>query len=160
MVLNPIVNLLVEDAGSIAQSLGFGRALGQIYAYLYFSSEPKSLADMQGALGISKAGASTNIRQLEQWGAVKKIWVKGDRKDFYAASDWFGRIIKSALFDSAEKSTRAFAALLDEMEAEAAQLEDGDGEFIRARIATLRAFQRRGEELLRDPLVTMLDLRP
>lgn len=27
-----------------------------------------------------------NIRELENWGAVRKVWVKGSRKDFYQAN--------------------------------------------------------------------------
>jgi DNA-binding transcriptional regulator GbsR (MarR family) len=34
-------------------------------------------------LGVSKGSISLNIRELERWGAVRKIWVPGTRKDYY-----------------------------------------------------------------------------
>ncbi|OVE74449.1 hypothetical protein BVX94_00240 [bacterium B17] len=114
--MNSIIHKFIEDAGNMTQSFGLGRAVGQIYAYLYFSENPRNLADMQGALGISKGSASTNVRQLEQWGAVKKVWIKGDRKDYYEASDWFGKILKNALQDTVGKKMKSYANLLQEVE--------------------------------------------
>ena len=101
--MSSVVQRFIEDAGRLTQSLGFGRVIGQIYAYLYFSRTPRCLADLQNALGISKGSASMGVRQLEQWSAVSKVWVKGDRKDYYAANDWFGQILKSALVDTIGK---------------------------------------------------------
>ena len=98
----PVVRRFIEDAGNASQSLGVGRVLGQIYAYLYFSASPRCLADLQNVLGISKGSASICVRQLEQWGAVRKIWVKGDRKDYYEANDWFGQILKNAAPEGVE----------------------------------------------------------
>jgi DNA-binding transcriptional regulator GbsR (MarR family) len=91
---HPITRRFIEDAGNTTQALGVGRVIGQIFAYLYFSEESRTLDDMKGALGISKGSASMGVRQLEQWGAVQRVWVKGDRKDFYTANDYFGQIVR------------------------------------------------------------------
>ena len=80
--MDRVVDKFIEDAGNLAQSFGLGRVVGQIYAYLYFSRTSKGLHDMQQDLHISKGSASMCVRQLEQWGAVSKIWIKGDRKDY------------------------------------------------------------------------------
>lgn len=152
--LDTVVLRFIQDAGTLSQSLGFGRAIGQIYAYLYFSQEARSLTDMQHRLGISKGSASTNVRQLEQWGAVKKVWVKGDRKDYYEANDWFGRILKNALVDTVNKRVSAYGASLEE----SAQLlnaqgrGNGEAAFIRDRIQHIQTFYRRAESLVKSPL--------
>jgi len=65
-------------------------------------------------LGISKGSASIGVRQLEQWAAVEKIWVKGDRKDYYQANDAFGRIVRNAMFDLAGERMENSAGLLSE----------------------------------------------
>lgn len=142
----------------MTQTLGLGRVVGQIYAFLYFSSEPKGLADMQHALAISKGSASMGVRQLEQWGAVKKVWVRGDRKDYYEASDWFGRIVKNAVADTIGKKLGAYSAMLDEIEGElnAAQNGDGQRDFLRERIQHLRKFQKRAQGVWNSPLLKML----
>ncbi len=142
----------------MTQSLGLGRVVGQIYAYLYFSSGPRGLADMQHALGISKGSASMGVRQLEQWHAVKKVWVRGDRKDYYEANDWFGQIVKSAVADTIGKKLGAYSSLLDEVEGELASLDNGNGErdFLRGRIQHLRKFQKRAQGVWSSPLLKML----
>ncbi|MCG2726720.1 MAG: hypothetical protein L6420_10830 [Elusimicrobia bacterium] len=76
----------VNLAGMGFSMFSFSPIAGQIYALLYMSFKPLTLNNMVKELEISKSSASTNIRALESWGAVKKIWVKGDRKDYYEAN--------------------------------------------------------------------------
>jgi DNA-binding transcriptional regulator GbsR (MarR family) len=155
--LRPVVRRFIEDAGILSQSLGVGRVIGQIYAFLYFSPEPRNLGDMEEALGISKGSASMAVRQLEQWEAVKKVWIKGDRKDYYEASDWFGRILKNAVTDTVGKKLASSNALLDEAERETAELDgDPDADFIRRRIDRMRRFQRRAQDAWNSPVVKLL----
>jgi DNA-binding transcriptional regulator GbsR (MarR family) len=156
--LNPVVLQFVEHAGNTTQSFGVGRVIGQIYAYLYFSPDPRNLADMQTVLGISKGSASTAVRQLEQWGAVKKVWVKGDRKDYYQAVDWFGRILKSAVVETIGKRLSSYTNLLQEVEADLAALPatDEHDTFIKDRIHHLRSFQTKAQDVWNSPIVKML----
>ncbi|MBX7149444.1 hypothetical protein K1X76_10230 [bacterium] len=79
----------IDGAGSISVSLLglLNRVCGQIFALLYLSPEPLSLDDIVSELGVSKGNVSINIRLLEDYKLVKKIWVKGTRKDFYQAVD-------------------------------------------------------------------------
>lgn len=155
--IHPVVRRFVEDAGSLSQSLGVGRVIGQLYAYLYFSSDPRNLGQMQAALGISKGSASTAVRQLEQWGAVKKVWIKGDRKDYYTANDWLGGIFKNAVVDTVGKKLTTFSSLLDDInqELDSAAGGDGEGQFIRDRIEKLRAFQEKAQGLWQNPLIKL-----
>jgi DNA-binding transcriptional regulator GbsR (MarR family) len=156
--LHPIVRRFIEDAGNLTQALGVGRVLGQIYAYLYFSPEPRNLGDMQRCLGISKGSASTGVRQLEQWGAVRKVWIRGDRKDYYEANDWLGRILKNAFADTAGKKLAAYSFLLDEVQGDLDHLAsaNGQGEFIKARIEHLRLFSARAHQFWNNPFLQTL----
>jgi DNA-binding transcriptional regulator GbsR (MarR family) len=153
---HPIVRRFIEDAGSATQSLGLGRVLGQVYAYLYFSSVPRTLDDLKEALGISKGSASMTVRQLAQWGAVQQVWVKGDRKDYYAANDYFGRIIRSAIQDGFGKRMESLAGLLDEADAALNGNGDADQRFVRQRVQRLRDFQQKASGLWNNPLVKMM----
>ena len=156
--LPSVVRRFIEDAGSTTQSFGLGRVVGQIYAYLYFSSEPHSLDDLQKALGISKGSASMGVRQLEQWGALRKVWVRGDRKGYYEASEWLGRILRNAVLATVGTKLAAYGSLLDEAETAFEDPEDGDGEaaFIKDRIQNLRDFQQKAQSLWNSPIVKLL----
>ena len=161
----PLTRRFIEDAGNATQSLGVGRVVGQIYAYLYFSEPPRTLDDMKESLGISKGSASMGVRQLEQWGAVQRVWVKGDRKDYYTASDYFGSIIRNILADIMGKRLASLAQSLETAENEigsasrakwtsAEQL--GNSRFIRERVARLREFREKVEKTVNNPLIKIM----
>ena len=95
--LNAFIDQMVEEAGELAASLGLNRVVGQLYALLYFSPKPLSLDEMTERLKMSKGNTSLNIRELEKWEAVHKIWVKGSRKDYYQANLDIPSVILSRL---------------------------------------------------------------
>lgn len=151
----------VEAAGHVTQSFGAGRVLGQIFAHIYFSRTPQTLADLTRVLGISKGSASMSVRQLEQWGAVNRVWVKGDRKDYYEANDEFGRIIRKALIDMVGRKMETSDNLIEEAEAalkghNGREPGDEDTEFLRARVDKIRTFRDRSRGLWESPLLQML----
>lgn len=87
----------IETAGRTAAELGLSEIAGQLYAFLYLSPDPISLNEMVEMLKISKASASVNIRALEGWGAAKKVWVKGNRRDHYVADTDIWKIATNRL---------------------------------------------------------------
>ena len=77
--------VFLDRINQICGKLGLNNIMTQLYAILYLSDKPLSLDDMVERLKISKASASINIRALERYDAVRKVWVKGSRKDYYEA---------------------------------------------------------------------------
>ena len=158
---HPITRRFIEDAGNTTQALGVGRVVGQIFAYLYFSEEPRGLDDMKEALGISKGSASMGVRQLEQWGAVQRVWVKGDRKDYYTANDYFGQIVRNIAVDLMGKRLSSLAQSLDTAESELnspnnQQPVTNNSHFLRSRIVRLRDFQEKVNKTWNNPIVKMM----
>ena len=159
---NHLVRRMVEAAGHTSQSLGIGRVVGQIYAHVFFSSTPQSLDDLTKSLGISKGSASMGVRQLEQWGGLEKLWVKGDRKDYYRARDTFGRIIKNAIVDLIGKRMEISASLLDEVEEELLERKRKNGKqtaeekFVRSRMKKIREFQKKAQTIWDGFIVKLL----
>ena len=161
---HPLTRRFIEDAGNTTQALGVGRVVGQIFAYLYFSEEARTLDDMKEALGISKGSASMGVRQLEQWGAVQRVWVKGDRKDFYTANDYFGQIVKNVLFDIMGKRLSSLTQSLDAAEAELADSSATHNQlpithnpaFLRAKVKRLREFHEKVSRTWNNPIVKVM----
>jgi DNA-binding transcriptional regulator GbsR (MarR family) len=99
------------------------------------------------------------VRQLEQWGAIRKIWVRGDRKDYYMADDWLGHILKNAILDTVGKKLDGYGSLLDDVERQLASTPadgNGRGKFLRERVQQLKSFQRKTRRLWNTPLVKMM----
>jgi len=95
--LDRILESFLYGAGRTAQEFGLGRLFGQVYFLLLFSKEPLSLDDISELLGVSKASASNTVRKLEHWKAVRRIWKKGDRKDYFLAEDNFRQILDNGI---------------------------------------------------------------
>ena len=87
---------MVEVGGRICQVLGLPRSTGQIFGLLYLSTEPLSLNQMSSMLGISKGSASMGTRHLASWGALRKVWVPGERRDYYEVVEDLGQLIRAS----------------------------------------------------------------
>ncbi len=148
----------VEAAGHATQSFGGGRVIGQIFAHVYFSREPQSLDDLTEALGISKGGASMAVRQLEQWGALRRVWVKGDRKDYYQSTAEFGSVIRKALLDKIGREMESGNGLISEAAAAAGNsgLSREDRDFLQSRVRRLQEFRDRAQRVWRSSLLRLL----
>lgn len=111
--LKVIEEEFIETIGQLSESLSINRIVGQLYALLFLSPGPLSLDDMVDKLKISKGNASVNIRELERWNAVKKVWIKGERKNFYQANLDVLKIVincfKNGLIQRMKKTTDKIA---------------------------------------------------
>ena len=69
----------------MADVLNLPRSVGEIYGVLFISSEPLCLDDCRLRLNISKGSTSQGLRILRSFGAIRTVYVPGDRKDYYIA---------------------------------------------------------------------------
>lgn len=111
--LTQIEDIFIETVGDLAGSLSINPVVGQLYALLYIRPAPVSLDEMTEKLKTSKGNASINIRILENWQAVKKVLIKGSRKDYYTAETDFLKIITNRIN---EGLTRRLAATAEPFE--------------------------------------------
>lgn len=84
-------DVFLERINQLCNKFGLNNIMAQLYAVLYLSNKPMSLDDMVERLKISKGSVSVNIRALERYNAVRQVWVKGSRRDYYEAE---GEIVK------------------------------------------------------------------
>ncbi len=99
-MLTEAQDIFVQGAGKISSALlgMINRVGGQIYALLFLSEEPLSLDDVAERLSVSKSNVSINIRMLEDYNLVRKVWVRGSRKDYYAAERTYpNKVLKDFL---------------------------------------------------------------
>ena len=146
---------MVDAGGRTAQSFGVSRLFGQIYILLYLSPDPRSLDEMAASLGVSKASVSITCRQLESWGAVKRVWVKGDRKDYYQAQSDLSTIINNGLLsavnkklDTAEIQIQRSIELLNDDKA------GGENkEFLRRKLVEAEKYRSKAAKLINNPIL-------
>ena len=73
----------IEALGVMAQIEGRSRISGHIMGYLILADGPRSLTQIAGDLQISKASVSTNNRELELLGMVRRVGQIGSRQDMW-----------------------------------------------------------------------------
>lgn len=98
--LEEAINTFIQGAGQVSAALlgMINKVGGQIYALLFLNEEPLSLDDISERLCVSKSNISINIRLLEEYKLVRKVWIKGSRKDYYAAERTYPtKVIKDFL---------------------------------------------------------------
>ena len=86
-------DIFLGGVNQLCNKFGLNNIMAQLYAILYLSDAPLSLHDMVERLKISKGSVSVNIRALERYGVVKRVWVKGSRRDYYEAETDISKVI-------------------------------------------------------------------
>jgi DNA-binding transcriptional regulator GbsR (MarR family) len=153
----------VEAGGHTTQSFGLGRIMGQIYALLYLSPTPMCLDDIANELGVSKASVSTTVRQLGRWAAVKRVWVRGDRKDYYEAETDFPTVLRHGLLTTMRKKLETAGTQITHVEdtlrhahSKGNGSKNKDMQVVVERLERAKQFQSKIHELLANPLLDHL----
>lgn len=125
--LDQAVETFIQGAGQISAALlgMINKVGGQIYALLYLSEEPLSLDDIAEKLGISKSNISINIRLLEDYQLVRKVWVKGSRRDYYAAERTYPKKVIRDFLEKIRATLRDAISTIERTRGLVAQSEAG-----------------------------------
>ncbi len=77
----------VNRFGDAYKDFGLPLLMGRIVGLLLYCDEPVSLDTMTDELQVSKGPVSQILRRLRDHDLVKRVWVGGDRKDYYQVVD-------------------------------------------------------------------------
>lgn len=91
--LSDVQDVFLGKVNQVCNKFGLNNIMAQLYALLYLNNKAMSLDEIVQRLNISKASASINLRALERYGAVRRVWVKGSRKDYYEAEINISKVI-------------------------------------------------------------------
>jgi len=137
-----------DVVGRLIEFWGFKRNMGRVWTVLYLSPDPLSAEDLRHALGLSSGAVSMTLSELARWGVVRKVWIQGERKDYYAAEVQLWRMI-SRVFSEREKSE--IVAAIEAFEDALAQLD-------RIRRTAADAATRARAELQQERIGQLLEL--
>jgi HTH-type transcriptional regulator, glycine betaine synthesis regulator len=88
-------DLFILEWGRMSSSWGINRTMAQIHALLFVTGRPLEVNDLMERLQISRGNASMNLRELMDWGIVRRFRQPGDRKDTYLSeSDPFQMFLR------------------------------------------------------------------
>jgi DNA-binding transcriptional regulator GbsR (MarR family) len=75
----------IQGWGSLGTNWGINRTMAQVHALLLISSTSLSTEQIMDELQISRGNANMNVRELINWGLVRKDLKPGERKEFFYA---------------------------------------------------------------------------
>jgi len=146
----------VADAvGALMDAWGFKRNMGRLWVFLYLEDRPLSAAEIGERLSLSSGAVSMLVNEMEEWGALKKAWVPGERREYFEpeTSIWkmVSRVFRERELGWIQAAHEAFESARQSLAA------DGPGEGARAklieeRIAGLADLARVGAQLMQSIL--------
>lgn len=88
--LDEVKGALIRCWGEMAPYWGISRTMAEVHALLFICSKPLCTDEIMQELSISRGNASMTLRSLLDWGLVRRVHHRGDRKDYYTcdASVW------------------------------------------------------------------------
>lgn len=150
-------NKFIGGISRMSDAFGINRFVVQLYALLYLSGKPLSLDEITEALGVSKGNVSINIRELEKWGAVKNVWVKGSRKDYYQADSDLKKVLLNKVKSAIQKRTVELANLLDEF---GQMLKSIDGNLSEEEMEVVATYAEKLEKIkeMKDKIISTVEM--
>lgn len=89
----PSEQLLSDAVGRLIEFWGFKRHMGRIWTLLYLSDEPLTAQELQDKLQLSAGSVSMATAELLRWGVIKKLWIHGQRRDYFTAESNLWKMI-------------------------------------------------------------------
>ncbi|MCS6976256.1 MAG: MarR family transcriptional regulator, partial [Gemmatales bacterium] len=73
----------VDLWGDMSSWWGVSRTMAEIHGLLFITGEALCAEEIQKRLGISRGNVSMNIRTLVEWGLVRRVRKRGDRREYF-----------------------------------------------------------------------------
>ena len=145
---------VAEAVGQLMEFWGFKRQMGRLWTVLFLSPDPMDVAALAERLQMSTSAVSQSLAELATWGAVRKTWVTGERRDFYSVEPRVWRLVRQVverrelvLIRDASETFAAADRVLRELRAPGTSR--AAIAFKRRRLAYLRALASVGDRMVR-----------
>ncbi len=76
-------DLFIRRWGEMGQTWGINRTMAEIHAFLYITGQPQCTDDVMERLNISRGNASMSLRALCDWGIIRRLHKRGERREYF-----------------------------------------------------------------------------
>jgi DNA-binding transcriptional regulator GbsR (MarR family) len=83
--LDEVEQEFIDLWGGMSTLWGITPTMAQIHGLLFITGEVMSADDIMARLGTSRGNVSMNLTRLVEWGLVRRVHRRGDRRDYYEA---------------------------------------------------------------------------
>ena len=154
---NDIILRVADAIGGLMEFWGFKRNMGRLWTLLYLAPAPLSAAQIGARLSLSSGAVSMLLSELTHWGAVKKTWVPGERRDYYEPETSIWKMVSRVFRErelrkitvTIEIFEEAISGLRQQLGSTDDQEQQAHLQLVLKRIDSLLALARTGEQLLK-----------
>lgn len=137
--------LFIRRWGEMAASWGIGRTMAEIHALLYLAAQPLCTDDVMEQLEVSRGSASTNLRQLVNWGLIFRVHRRNDRKEYFEAEKDVWQMFEIIV---RERRRREMQPIVETIERCLEMIDRGPGRKHAAANANVDGFHKRFSDIL------------
>src|SRR5258706_8364030 len=76
-------DLFIRRWGEMGATWGINRTMAEIHALLYITAQPLCTDDVMERLHISRGNASMSLRALCDWGIIRRLHKRGERREYF-----------------------------------------------------------------------------
>lgn len=152
--LNPVEVEIIDFFVQMSRVLGQPRSLAEIYGLLFISAQPLAMDDLVERLQLSKGSASQGLKFLRNIGAVKMVYVAGDRRVHYEAVAELRNLVARFLRDQIVPELDIGQARLERIAVMVRQMPAVDRARVNGRVKMLQSWEKRGRKFL--PMVVKI----
>src|ERR1043165_385999 len=103
-------DLFIRRWGEMGQTWGINRTMAEIHALLYINGTPLCTDDVMERLHISRGNASMSLRALCDWGIVRRLHKRGERREYFES---LGDVWEMFSLIAAERTRREMDPVLE-----------------------------------------------
>jgi HTH-type transcriptional regulator, glycine betaine synthesis regulator len=85
--LEEVDDRFVDLWDTMSSLWGINPTMARIHGLLYITGAALSMDDIMARLAISRGNVSMNLTKLVEWGLVRRLHKRGDRRDYYESLD-------------------------------------------------------------------------
>lgn len=78
-----VQDTFIRRWGEMGQTWGINRTMAEIHALLYIVANPLCTDDVMERLNISRGNASMSLRALCDWGIIRRLHKRGERREYF-----------------------------------------------------------------------------
>ena len=152
--LSPLETEIIDFFVQLSRLLGQPRSLAEIYGLLFISGRPLAMDDLIERLQLSKGSASQGLKFLRNIGAVRMVYVPGERRVHYEAVAELRNLATRFLRDQIVPHLDNGQTRLERIAGMVKQLPSEQRAGVNGRVKMLQSWERNGRRFL--PLVVKI----
>lgn len=136
----------IEAWGTLGSNWGINRTMAQVHALLLVSPESLSTDDVMEQLNISRGNANMNLRDLIDWGLVRKQLKPGERKEFFVAEKHIWTVFIRIARERKRRELEPIFTVLEDLQT--VEGDDKDTKSFIKMIGDIQSFSKRADKTL------------